>query len=94
MRFISRNVRRSISSALLALLAGCAPPGHAVAGRWQFSWRGRIGTEQATVVLQQRGRALTGSFGGAHGSLPHRGIPGAMIALVVVIVLGSLVGSF
>ena len=31
---------------------------------------------------------------GAHGSLPHHGIPGAMIALVVVIVLGSLVGSF
>jgi len=30
----------------------------------------------------------------AHGSLPHHGIPGAMIALVVVIVLGSLVGSF
>ena len=31
---------------------------------------------------------------GAHGSLPHHSIPGAMIALVVVIVLGSLVGSF
>jgi hypothetical protein len=31
---------------------------------------------------------------GAHGSLPHHGIPGAMIALVVVIVLGSLMGSF
>jgi len=31
---------------------------------------------------------------GAHGSPPHHGIPGAMIALVVVIVLGSLVRSF
>jgi hypothetical protein len=84
MRFISRNVRRSISSALLALLAGCAPPGHAVAGRWQFSWRGRIGTEQATVVLQQRGRALTGSFGGAHGSLPLSGsLDGAKLSFTV-----------
>ncbi len=31
---------------------------------------------------------------GAHGSRPHHGIPGAMIALAVVIVLGSLGGSF
>ena len=31
---------------------------------------------------------------GAHRSLPHHGIPGAMIALVVVIVPGSPVGSF
>ena len=30
----------------------------------------------------------------ARTRLPHHGIPGAMIALVVVIVLGSLVGSF
>jgi hypothetical protein len=73
MRFISRNVRRSVSSALLAALAGCAPAGHGVSGRWQLSWRGRIGTEQAIVVLQQSGQALTGSFDGAHGGLPLSG---------------------
>ena len=50
MRFTSRNVRRSISSALLAVLAGCAPPGHGVAGRWQLSWRGRIGHEYSDHV--------------------------------------------
>jgi hypothetical protein len=58
---------------LLAALAGCAPPEHAVAGRWQLSWRGRIGTEQALMVLQPSGQVLTGSFAGPHGSLPLSG---------------------
>lgn len=84
MRSISRNVRRSISGALLAALAGCAPAEHGVAGRWQLSWRGRIGTEQAIVVLQQSGQALTGSFGGAHGRLPLSGsLDGARLSFTV-----------
>jgi hypothetical protein len=84
MRFTSRNVRRSISGALVALvalvalfavaaLAGCAAPEHGAAGQWQLSWRGRIGTEQAMVALQSHGEALSGSFNGAHGSLPLSG---------------------
>jgi len=75
MRFISRNVPRSISGALVTLvaLAGCAAPEHGVAGRWQLSWRGRIGTEQAIVALQPHGQALSGSFNGAQGSLPLSG---------------------
>jgi hypothetical protein len=75
MRFISRNVRRSISGALLALaaLAGCADAEHGVAGRWQLSWCGRIGTEHALVVLHSHGQALSGSFNGAQGSLALAG---------------------
>jgi hypothetical protein len=73
MRFISRHVSRSISIAVLAALTGCAPREQGVAGRWQLSWHGRIGTEQALVVLQPRGQTLTGSFSGAQGSLPLSG---------------------
>ena len=73
MRSISHNVSRSISIALLGALGACAPPQHAVAGRWQLSWRGRIGTEQALVELQPSGQLVTGSFGSAQGSLPLSG---------------------
>ena len=73
MRFISHRASRSVSGALLAALAGCAPPQHGIAGRWQLSWHGRIGTEQAIVVLQQGGQAVSGSFAGAQGSLPLSG---------------------
>jgi hypothetical protein len=92
MRFISRNVRRSTSDALVALfagvalaaLAGCAAPEHGVAGWWQLSWRGRIGTEHATVALQSQGRALSGSFNGARGSLPLSGsVQGTSLSFTV-----------
>jgi hypothetical protein len=66
-------MRRSISGALLAALAGCAPPPHGIAGRWQLSWRGRIGTDQALVALRQSGQAVSGSFDGAQGHLPLSG---------------------
>ena len=95
MRSISRNVRRSISGALLAALvvlaalAGCAAPQHGVAGRWQLSWHGRIGTEQAIVVLQQGGQAVSGSFDGARGSLPLSG----SVARQPVVVHGGFSGS-
>jgi hypothetical protein len=62
MRFISRNVQRGLSAALLAALAGCARPDPGVAGQWRLSWEGRIGTERATLVLQPEGSQLHGSF--------------------------------
>jgi hypothetical protein len=84
MRSISHHVSRSISIAVLAALAGCAPREHGVVGRWQLSWRGRIGTEQAIVVLRPIGQALTGSFSGAQGSLPLSGsLDGARLSFTV-----------
>lgn len=84
MRFISHRASRSVSGALLAALAGCAPPQHGIAGRWQLSWHGRIGTEQAIVVLQQGGQAVSGSFAGAQGSLPLSGsLVGARLSFTV-----------
>jgi hypothetical protein len=89
MRFISRNVRRSTSGALVGLaavvaLAGCAAPEQGVAGRWRLSWRGRIGTERAMVVLQPHGQGLSGSFNGAQGSLPLSGsLKGTAVSFTV-----------
>jgi hypothetical protein len=89
MRFVSRNARQSISGALLALaalaaLACCADPEHGVAGRWQLSWRGRIGTEHALLVLRSHGQALSGSFNGAQGSLALSGsLQGAGVSFTV-----------
>jgi hypothetical protein len=86
MRFISRNMRRSISGALVALvaLAGCTAREHGVTGRWQLSWRGRIGTEQAILAMRSHGQALGGSFDGAHGSLPLSGsLQGTRVSFTV-----------
>jgi hypothetical protein len=84
MRFISRHVSRSISIAVLAALAGCTPREQGLAGRWQLSWRGRIGTEQAVVVLRPSGQALSGSFTGAQGSLALSGsLSGARLSFTV-----------
>ncbi|HEX2791669.1 MAG TPA: hypothetical protein VHN17_14665 [Steroidobacteraceae bacterium] len=70
---------------LLAALAGCARPEHGVAGRWLLSWRGRIGTEQATVLLQPSGQVLDGSFGSARGSLPLSGsVHGPELSFTVI----------
>ncbi len=68
MHSVSRSVRLSISAALLAATAGCARPQAGLAGQWQLSWQGRIGTEQATLLLQPAGEALSGSFRNARGS--------------------------
>lgn len=35
-----------------------------VAGKWQFSWEARIGTERGTLQLQQTDSKLTGSYQG------------------------------
>jgi hypothetical protein len=73
MHSISRSVRLSISVALLAATAGCARPQAGLAGQWQLSWQGRIGTEQATLLLQPTGAALSGSFRNARGSVALAG---------------------
>jgi hypothetical protein len=72
MRFISRNGQPRLSAALAAL-AGCARPDPAPAGQWQLSWRGRIGTEQARLVLQSHGQQVTGSFNTPRGGAPLSG---------------------
>ncbi len=44
-----------------------------VAGNWQVSWQGRLGTEQCLVQLQQDGRKLSGTFRDLHGVMPLSG---------------------
>jgi hypothetical protein len=73
MRFISRNIQRGLSAALLAALTGCARPDPGLAGQWQLSWQGRIGTERATLLLQPDGQLLHGSFRSERASLPLTG---------------------
>ena len=84
MRFISRQPSRRTSrrvgrygrlsaGALLAAMAGCAHPDSGLAGQWQLSWQGRIGSEQATVVLQPNGQALSGSFRTPRATAPLSG---------------------
>jgi hypothetical protein len=58
----TRGCRLLAGAALLAAMAGCGRPDSGLAGQWQLSWQGRIGTEQATVLLQPSGHALSGSF--------------------------------
>src|ERR1700686_2637271 len=73
-RRISRRVGRlTAGTALLAAMAGCAHPDSGVAGKWQLSWQGRIGAEQATVVLQPNGHALSGSFRTPRATAPLSG---------------------
>jgi hypothetical protein len=74
MHSISRSVRLSISAALLAAVSGCARPQTGLAGQWQLSWQGRIGTEQATLLLQPAGDTLSGSFRNARGSAVLSGL--------------------
>jgi hypothetical protein len=38
-----------------------------VAGKWQVSWTGRIGTENAVLLLRQSGTNLSGTFRDVHG---------------------------
>jgi hypothetical protein len=58
---------------LLAATASCAGSGPGLAGQWQLSWQGRIGTERASVVLQPSGQVLHGSFRTSQGSAPLSG---------------------
>jgi len=69
-----QNVRLNllaVSSALIlglaSSVAGAQSQGADVAGDWQVSWKGRLGTEQATLHLQRDGGKLTGTFQDARG---------------------------
>jgi hypothetical protein len=57
----------------LAAMGSCARLGAGLAGQWQLSWQGRIGTEQATVELHPSGQLLRGSFRSSRGSAPLSG---------------------
>ncbi|MGA9966805.1 MAG: hypothetical protein WBQ10_16530 [Terriglobales bacterium] len=39
-----------------------------IGGAWQLSWRGRDGSQQATIQIQQDGSKLSGTFQGPRGS--------------------------
>jgi hypothetical protein len=55
-----------------------------VNGRWLVQWQARLGTEQATIELEQRGSALSGSFHDPRHSCPLSGtIEGKNIAFDV-----------
>jgi hypothetical protein len=60
-------------AAVLAATAGCSGRQPGLAGEWQLSWQGRIGTEQAALLLQPRGRVLNGSVRTPRGSVPLAG---------------------
>src|ERR1700678_841318 len=48
-------------------------PATEVAGSWQVSWQGRLGTEEGVLHLQREGAKLTGTFEDLHGSSPLTG---------------------
>jgi hypothetical protein len=76
--------RLTAGTALLAALAGCAHPDPGPAGQWQLSWQGRIGSEQATVVLQPNGHALSGSFRTPRATAPLSGsVQGSRLSFAV-----------
>jgi opacity protein-like surface antigen len=55
-----------------------------VSGKWQVSWQARLGTEQATIELQQDRSKLRGTFHDLHHSCPVSGtIEGSNISLDV-----------
>ncbi|MGA9800756.1 MAG: hypothetical protein WBQ68_17205 [Terriglobales bacterium] len=58
--------------------------GRSVSGKWQLSWQARLGTEQATVELEQDGSKLRGTFHDLHHSCPLSGsIEGQTISFEV-----------
>ncbi len=85
MRSNSRSVRRRTSAAALAaLLAACSGRQAGLAGQWQLSWQGRIGTEQATLLLRPSGGMLNGSLRTARGSAPLAGsLQGSRLSFTV-----------
>jgi hypothetical protein len=48
------------------------PPAN-VAGKWQVSWTGRLGTEKGVLTLKQEGQKVSGTFDDLHGSSPLEG---------------------
>jgi hypothetical protein len=84
-------VRKQLSVILLLLVsltlglsAAAADQATNVAGNWQLSWKGRQGTQQSTLKLQQDGSKLTGTMEGSRGSAPLTGsIQGNEISFTV-----------
>ena len=60
-------------AAWLAAALGCVRSEPGLAGQWQVSWQGRIGTEQARISLQPTGQLLNGSLRTSRGSAPLSG---------------------
>jgi hypothetical protein len=85
MRSNSRSVRLSTNVAALAvLLAACSDRQPGLAGPWQLSWQGRIGTEQGTLLLQPSGQVVNGSLRTARGSAPLAGsLQGSRLSFTV-----------
>jgi hypothetical protein len=72
------------AAALLGAAIACAPSVPGLAGQWQLSWQGRLGTETATVLLQPSGELLNGSFRTARGSAPLSGsVHGSAVSFAV-----------
>jgi hypothetical protein len=73
--------------AVLSAAAANSPSGNdalSVSGKWQLSWQARLGTEQATVELEQDGSKLRGTFHDLHHSCPLSGsIEGKTISFEV-----------
>jgi hypothetical protein len=51
-----------LTTAVIAQSQASGKPPVSVSGKWQLSWQARIGVEQGTLVLQQSGNKLNGSF--------------------------------
>jgi hypothetical protein len=68
----------------LGAAPGCARPAAELAGQWQLSWQGRIGTEQALLWLQPSGQALKGSVRSSRASARLSGaVHGAQVSFAV-----------
>ena len=75
-----------LAACLSAVAADTAAEDHVltVSGKWQLSWQARLGTEQATIELEQDGSKLRGTFHDLHHSCPVSGtIEGSTISLDV-----------
>ena len=55
-----------------------------VAGKWEMSWEGRLGTQTSTLTLEQNGADLKGTMTGRRGDTPVTGtVKGKNVTLVV-----------
>jgi hypothetical protein len=64
-----------LTTAVIAQSQASGKPPVSVSGKWQLSWQARIGVEQGTLVLQQSGNKLNGSF---HSELGTPVVSGTM----------------
>jgi hypothetical protein len=76
---IATRIRSTLLISLI-LMATCAFAGSGgknatLAGKWQFSWEARIGTERGTLQLEQADSKLTGSY---RGNLVAQKVSGAL----------------